>query len=66
MSGQAEQLQQSVAFFGSGEVVPRQRARAEPVVADRRAPQSPLRGVKPGAVRSAAGPRVANGNFKPY
>jgi len=66
LSGQAGQLQQSVAFFGSAEVVPQQRARAEPAVVERRAPQSPLRGVKPAVSRPAAGPKVANGNFKPY
>jgi len=75
LSGQAEQLQQSVAFFHSGEqAAPNVRAGKPEAKNERRAPNSPMRpAAKAGsAARSrvttpaASGPRVANGNFKPY
>jgi methyl-accepting chemotaxis protein len=69
LSGQAEQLQQSVAFFTVSAAVAPPAGRApgkhESGFAERRAPNSPLRGAKP-----AAGPRPAatgtHGNFRPY
>jgi methyl-accepting chemotaxis protein len=71
LSGQATQLQQSIAFFGDieREAAPRRgRAPEHEGQADRRAPNSPMRG-KPVAQASAAPRAVANGargNFRPY
>ena len=75
LSGQAEQLQQSVAFFTlSTDAAPAAAAgrKSKPEAAgstERRAPNSPLRGM---AKPAAAAPRLAargtgtNGNFRPY
>ncbi len=65
LSGQAEQLQQSVAFFSIGGEAPA-RTRGDGS-AERRAPNSPMRGGKAPAARAGApAQRVANGNFRPY
>ncbi|MDE2396327.1 MAG: PAS domain-containing protein [Burkholderiales bacterium] len=66
LSGQAEQLSHSVAFFGGGaQGAPAvRRAGAEPR-AERRAPNSPLRGAAPVGLL----PKVANAgraNFRPF
>ncbi|WP_169802382.1 hypothetical protein, partial [Hydrogenophaga flava] len=61
----AEQLQQAVSFFGSGEqdVVVRKVANGEPV--KRRAPMAS--GLRMAAVAGAPVPRAApSGNFRPY
>ena len=73
LSGQAEQLQQSVAFFtltAAAAPAPavRKSGKADTGQADRRAPNSPLRG---GAKPAAGGARPlaatgTNGNFRPY
>jgi methyl-accepting chemotaxis protein-1 (serine sensor receptor) len=69
LSGQAEQLQQSVAFFklDSETNAPRRSGKAEAgSSAERRAPNSPMRG---GAKPVALAPRSVakgGGNFRPY
>ena len=71
LSGQAEQLQQSVAFFNLGGGEPSKNGKpAANAGADRRAPQSPMRGAaKPGAAAprtAATGTHGGGGNFRPY
>ena len=69
LSGQAEQLQQSVAFFTlQAESQPQRGAkpgRGEPV-AERRAPNSPMRGTARPAASPARGATGTHGNFRPY
>jgi methyl-accepting chemotaxis protein len=66
LSGQAEQLQQSVAFFHLGGDVAAGRRGNEPPV-ERRAPNSPMRGLARGGSAAAKAPaKVANGSFRPY
>ena len=70
LSGQAEQLQQAVSFFANGNDAPPVRVgkSAVPGVADRRAPNSPMRApAKAGAVAAAAKSATGTrGNFRPY
>ena len=73
LSGQAGQLQQSIAFFAQGqdEAPARRRRGADAeTAAERRAPNSPMRGNRaPAAAPASSGLAVANGgrgNFRPY
>ena len=65
LTGQAGQLQQSVAFFNLGnDAAQPRKARADAEASsDRRANSSPMRG---GAKAAAAQPRAASGNFRAY
>jgi methyl-accepting chemotaxis protein len=71
LSGQATQLQQSVAFFNivaQAEAPRRGRSEGQAAV-DRRAPNSPMRAgaaAAPAATRGAAGATGTHGNFRPY
>jgi methyl-accepting chemotaxis protein len=67
LSGQAEQLQQSVAFFtlAEAEAPPARGAAKGKPVAERRAPNSPMRA----GSRAAAAPApraTGTGSFRPY
>jgi methyl-accepting chemotaxis protein len=69
LSGQAEQLLQSVAFFNLGdEDGHSRRTRTEPdVMVERRAPHSPMRGGnRPSVVVSRAALATGTRNFRPY
>ena len=63
LSGQAEQLQQSVAFFNLGNAPARGRSE---VVSERRAPNSPMRPVRPSASVVKVAANGTHGNFRPY
>lgn len=67
LSGQAEQLQQAVSFFNlGGDAAPVRKGRPETGgVAERRAPNSPLRVAKTGGTSRAAATGT-HGNFRPY
>jgi methyl-accepting chemotaxis protein len=68
LSGQAGQLQQAVAIFGGGEAAAPSRPGS--MQAERRQPNSPMRGARPAAAgKAVAGNARANGstgNFRPY
>ena len=68
LSGQAEQLQESVAFFTLGsEGAAAKPARGEKAVtANRRAPNSPMRGTPREAVPAPRAATGTSGNFRPY
>jgi methyl-accepting chemotaxis protein len=71
LSGQAGQLQQAVAIFGGGAVAGAAAVRPGSMVAERRQPNSPMRGQRPAAAgaKAVAGAARANGstgNFRPY
>jgi len=73
LSGQAEQLQQAVAFFNLGgeTAAPARRGKADVgTLAERRAPNSPMRGGAPARAAAApartAGATGTHGNFRPY
>jgi methyl-accepting chemotaxis protein len=67
LSSQAEQLQQSVAFFNLGEEDNATRGRADASgFADRRAPNSPMRGNNKPAAAAPKALATGTRNFRPY
>jgi hypothetical protein len=65
LSGQAEQLQQSVAFFHLGEeAAPARKAKPEPDNGKRRANGASVMRAVSSSTQGA--PRAVSGNFRPY